>query len=317
MKRTTAYGAAAGMYTAGDPSSGIPATLVGADEMNHIQEEIISVITAAGITLNAGAMDQLKTAINTLIASAIAAAGNIHSHVQSTATIDAVVGNVITAREGLSAILDALARRLDSAVNDSINTGGDLGNLSGTSIDVAPLTGFVDGYYQTTTTTTTVTGLAGGVVNYVYILKGSGLTPTFGHDTDKATANAVYIGEVDMSGSSFLTYARKGKYDSGWQSISLGNAVTLQHNLGFQPNALNAVTQVMFRPGGTSGEEDYVPNMQVSSGVGAGVAVKRITAKSITVQAGNQSPNPFYNLADGGGSELYSTGSVRVMIRKV
>ena len=67
MKRTTADGHDGNRYTEGDPQQGIPATVVGAKEMNNIQEEIVNVVLAAGITLDGDDEDQLLEAINGMI----------------------------------------------------------------------------------------------------------------------------------------------------------------------------------------------------------------------------------------------------------
>ena len=69
MRRTQAAAHASNLYTEGNPSLGIPATVVGAIEMNNIQEEICNVIEAAGITLDGTGVDdeQLLEAINILI----------------------------------------------------------------------------------------------------------------------------------------------------------------------------------------------------------------------------------------------------------
>lgn len=64
MKRTTAEANDNNRYTEGNPSLGIPATVVGAEEMNNIQEEIVNVVLDAGLTLDAGDESQLLDAIN-------------------------------------------------------------------------------------------------------------------------------------------------------------------------------------------------------------------------------------------------------------
>jgi len=67
MKRTTASGHDNNLYTEGNPAGGVPATVLGADEMNHIQEEIAEAIEGAGITLSDSSYTQLFEAIKTLI----------------------------------------------------------------------------------------------------------------------------------------------------------------------------------------------------------------------------------------------------------
>lgn len=68
MKRTTADANDSNRYTEGNPSLGIPATVVGAEEMNNIQEELCNVVEAAGITLDGSVEDQVLQALNILIA---------------------------------------------------------------------------------------------------------------------------------------------------------------------------------------------------------------------------------------------------------
>lgn len=57
----------------GDPVAGIPATRLTGGWFNHAQEEIARVIEGTGAALNEAAYDQLKTAIEAMIADAIAA----------------------------------------------------------------------------------------------------------------------------------------------------------------------------------------------------------------------------------------------------
>lgn len=68
MKRTTADANDSNRYTEGNPSLGIPATVVGAEEMNNIQEELCNVVEAAGITLDGSVEDQVLQALQILIA---------------------------------------------------------------------------------------------------------------------------------------------------------------------------------------------------------------------------------------------------------
>ena len=67
MQRTAAPANDSGRYTEGNPSRGIPATVVGAVEMNLIQEEIVNVVLDAGITLDDATEDQLLAAIRVII----------------------------------------------------------------------------------------------------------------------------------------------------------------------------------------------------------------------------------------------------------
>jgi hypothetical protein len=58
----------ADQFTEGNPSSGVPPTVVTADWLNGIQEEIVAVIEEAGITLDGADQTQLLQAINAMLA---------------------------------------------------------------------------------------------------------------------------------------------------------------------------------------------------------------------------------------------------------
>jgi|GEM_PF-6408871 len=64
MKKTDASGHDNNEYTEGNPALNIPATVVGSEEMNNIQNEIVAVVEAAGITLDGSDQDQMLQAIN-------------------------------------------------------------------------------------------------------------------------------------------------------------------------------------------------------------------------------------------------------------
>lgn len=58
------HGAGLDGYTEGDPSLGVPATVVTADALNAVQEELASAIEGRGITLDKGNNAQLLEALN-------------------------------------------------------------------------------------------------------------------------------------------------------------------------------------------------------------------------------------------------------------
>lgn len=70
MKRTNAEGHDSNLYTAGNPALNIPATVVGAEELNQIQEELCNVVEAAGLTVDqTGANDeQVIEGLNIIVA---------------------------------------------------------------------------------------------------------------------------------------------------------------------------------------------------------------------------------------------------------
>jgi hypothetical protein len=75
MHRIDSAGATAGnLWTEGNPDTGTPATEISADWMNAVQEEIIGVLTEAGVTPNKANNTQLIAAIIAIIDERIAAA---------------------------------------------------------------------------------------------------------------------------------------------------------------------------------------------------------------------------------------------------
>lgn len=58
----------AGYFTGGDPSAGVPATVITAEWLNTIQEELANVVTGSGLVLDPANRSQLLQAINVLIA---------------------------------------------------------------------------------------------------------------------------------------------------------------------------------------------------------------------------------------------------------
>lgn len=71
MERINAPG---GVFVDGDPFNGVTGTMVTADWLNAVQEEIVSVIAAAAIPLDPDDNTQLLDAITTLTAALISAA---------------------------------------------------------------------------------------------------------------------------------------------------------------------------------------------------------------------------------------------------
>ena len=66
------HGAGKPGYTAGSPSTGVPATVVTADALNALQEEIARLVEGAGLTLNKADNAQALAAVQALIAGAAA-----------------------------------------------------------------------------------------------------------------------------------------------------------------------------------------------------------------------------------------------------
>lgn len=69
MKRTDASGHALNLYSVGNPSLGVLPTVVGAEEMNNIQEELALLVEEAGLTVDqtGATLNQVQAAIKILI----------------------------------------------------------------------------------------------------------------------------------------------------------------------------------------------------------------------------------------------------------
>lgn len=67
MKRTDAEAHDNNQYTEGNPSLGVPATVVGAEEMNNLQNELAEIVEAADITLDGLVFTQVLQAIRILM----------------------------------------------------------------------------------------------------------------------------------------------------------------------------------------------------------------------------------------------------------
>lgn len=61
-----AVGATVGYFTEGDPNTATPATVVSADWLNAVQEELVGVIEGLGITLDKTSQSQLLAALKRL-----------------------------------------------------------------------------------------------------------------------------------------------------------------------------------------------------------------------------------------------------------
>lgn len=73
-----------GFFRHGNPSTGEPYTVVTSDWCNSIQEEVVNVITGAGISLDKTKRDQLLTALNKLYVSRIIVNQNLTIYVSPT-----------------------------------------------------------------------------------------------------------------------------------------------------------------------------------------------------------------------------------------
>ena len=71
MKRTDADGSVEGKFSDGSPEQGLPATVINAEFLNNIQEEICNFIEEAGLTLNGTDQKQLWKALLAVFAAGL------------------------------------------------------------------------------------------------------------------------------------------------------------------------------------------------------------------------------------------------------
>lgn len=118
MHRIDTVGNELGKFTTGNPQLGQRATRLGADWPNEVQEEIISVITHAGLVPTKGVVTQLRdaiTAIATAIATAIGGGGGGGGGVAPTRQVNG--GGLLTGGGPLSADLTiSLAKALSADI---------------------------------------------------------------------------------------------------------------------------------------------------------------------------------------------------------
>lgn len=233
--------------------------------------------------------------------------------------VEATEAEIAEARESGASkaaadLLEALAQRLDDKINNAVQTGGTLLNQTGTSIDVAALTAYIDGYYQETTGTTTVAGMTAGTRNYVYATRGTSLSPVFGTDTTKATAGAVYLGEVDLGASTSATYAAKGRFSTDWVSVNTTTAktVSVNHRLGFVPEP-HQIHVLFTNDTDPASGTTFVPNRQAGSPNAGGIWVTSITSLACVLQVGADGVG---HATGTGATETFLSGWVRLYARR-
>lgn len=132
-----------GYYTSGNPGGGVEATVVTADHLNAIQEEIAYVIEEAGITLDKTDNTQLKEAIDTMIETAAVSSSLPEGHLSGLGLtnngsdanndIDFAAGSCRDSGNTTDITATALTKRLDAAWAAGTNQGGLFGGSKANS----------------------------------------------------------------------------------------------------------------------------------------------------------------------------------------
>lgn len=139
---------AEGYFTGGDPANGTPATRVRYWWLNMIQEELCSILAAAGIARSKTSVSQVNSALQKMYAPVIGSARNLTMLVaasSSTATLTADQIVVGTALNGQTYVLPSFNKTVNLAANGA----------GGMDTGAAPTSGWVALYaiYNPTTST--------------------------------------------------------------------------------------------------------------------------------------------------------------------
>lgn len=126
-------------FTEGDPVGGVEATTVTDDWLNDVQEEIVSVLTAAGIAPVKGTQDQLLKAIRGVGGGVVGANRNVTMHVTAASASATITADQIY----VSTALNGQAYRLAS-FNKTINLAAT--GAGGMDTGTAPVSGHVAVY---------------------------------------------------------------------------------------------------------------------------------------------------------------------------
>ena len=152
-------------FTDGDPVGGVQATVVTDYWLNDVQEELMSILTAGGITPVKGTQDQVLKAIRTLSVGVIGSARNVKMSVAAASASATITADQIFVGTSLSGQVYRLAS-LSKSIN--LATTGAGGMDTGT----APASGYVAIYaiYNPTTATSALlaTNATSAVVGEVY-----------------------------------------------------------------------------------------------------------------------------------------------------
>lgn len=178
-------------FTEGDPGLAVPATVVTADWLNAVQEEICNVIEEAGDTLDKADRTQLKAAIETMIAAALTAQSPLPLKFLSGLTlsnnsgdaakdIDIAAGVCRDATDAFNIELaSALGKQIDAAWAEGGTPGTTAGGFpSGLSLTngtwyrvfvIAKADGTVDGGFDTSATAANLLADATGYTYYRHV----------------------------------------------------------------------------------------------------------------------------------------------------
>jgi hypothetical protein len=183
-----------GYFTGGNPGVGTPATVVSADWLNLVQEELLSVLTAASVTPSKTTRNQLLTSINTLIAanspsSLIGTGTNISLSIGSASATGTITADEIVLGASLGGAVSKISN-YSQAINLATTGAGGMDTGS------APVNGFIAIY---------ATVKADGTKGVVCCNVSSSVSPTYtGANPVAGVIATALIGIVPTDGSSLM-----------------------------------------------------------------------------------------------------------------
>lgn len=186
---TPAAAGTAGFFTDGNPGSGLPATIVPADFLNMVMQELINVVNQGGIPLSKTSYTQVRDAIANMIAAGGGGGGS--------GTVTAVTGIAPINSSGGAAPAISISAATDSAAGSM--SAADKTKLDGIAAGATANTGTV-----TAVTVASANGVSATVAN-------QGTTPAL-----TIALGAITPTSISTSGaSSAASYTAPGKVTAG------------------------------------------------------------------------------------------------------
>lgn len=207
-----------GKFYDGDAVNNIPPTNDRATEMNDVFDEIINVITAAGLTPDEDDLTQLSTAITTLIAN------GAHAVIIKGAVFEASVSN------GEAVLWDNANSRFDEATAD--------GTANNQAVGIADVTNSEVICFGETPVGL-MSGMTPGAKQYLSDVAAGGLVEAAPTDVIKmgiAKSATVIFVDIDSSVTSVIS----STFISSEQPITSAGPLAIAHGLGVAPKIVSA-----------------------------------------------------------------------------
>lgn len=254
-----------GYWTNGDPVHGVAPTIIDADWLNRVQEELMAIVVAGGVTPSKTTYNQVLTALNTLYGSqSNVFTGGTTGGTANAQTLATVVPAATSFTNGQSVVGTAGATNTGSmtfsaggetALTVKKDSGAGLVNLIAGDVLINNTVIFTKNIAATCWVLT-----AGFPLGTAAYKTASDNTKTVLASVNGSTTSGNYVVFSDTTG----TISDSGvpvikKYDSGLQTYTLGGSLTLGHSLGAIPGMVAIRIHCLTAEGGYSiGDELFV-----------------------------------------------------------